>query len=186
MSSIKDRFGGISGRVRPYILRASDGSIVPAGPACNTVLRSGNRILANILAGNSSFFPTHISFVLSASSGNTGLEAIEANKGYDTLVDGGSLVLLSHLLTPSVKQGNDGACTVTFMSHTGIHEPVDANTTVAGYVTRALLVSRNNGVNIPFSAIDFSSPVEVPSNGSVHFGVYWDILFSAGVPAQEG
>lgn len=182
MSSIKDRFGGISGRVRPYILRASDGSIVPTGPACNTVLRSGNRILANILAGNSSFFPTHIAFVL-CSSADASLETIAANKGYDTLVEGSSLVLLSHLLTPSVKQGNDGTCTVTFMSHTGIHEPVDSNITVAGYVTRALLVSRNNGVNIPFSAIDFSSPVEVPSNGSVHFGVYWDILFSAGVPA---
>jgi len=172
MNSIFDKFGWMKGHVTPYLIDCS-GKITKTGGKCNTVLSSGSKIVARLVAGEQHYRPTHIAFLTAGGEG-----AVDASLNWNSLVAGGDY-FLAPILTPTV----DGNKT-TFTTHLGLVEGTapDNNTEL----NRAALVSRPSpGVIEPFAAVNFDTPYTYTSDG-LYLGLYWTLTFETAIqPATE-
>ena len=167
--NILDRQSFISGSVRPFAV-STDGTVSDLGGKCNTVLDSGHKLLAHIMAGDANYFPYWIAFVCTDNENDDLEHQISSDATYEELTAGSDFVLVSPFAANPKVDSNRAA--VTFTSHTGM-----SNTSIedSAYVKRAILLGRT--ADSPFSAVDFDTAFPLVPDGSFHFGLYWTIAF---------
>lgn len=191
--SVFDIFAAASGRVVPYLVDKSTGAVSGLDGTHNTVLHSGNSVLAHLMAGDQSYIPSHIGFVsVPVSAGDSSesetLNPISADSSFDELVSGGFLNIAPLLATPKVAESKSvpGVFEAVFTSHTGAGEYVSEAPSSGHVVKRAVLLCRpGSGKHVPFSAVDLESGVEISDEAKYHFGLYWTISFGAASPSAD-
>ncbi len=172
MNNVFDKFGWMKGYVTPYLVDRN-GKISKVGGKCNTVLSSGSKIVARLVAGEQNYRPTHIAFLTASGDG-----AVDASLNWNSLVAGGSY-FLAPILAPTVN-GNK----TTFTTHLGLVEGTTPGENTS--LGRAVLVSKPSpGVIEPFAAVNFDTPYTYTSDG-LYLGLYWTLIFETAIqPATE-
>lgn len=177
-----DRCSRFEGHVQSYLLNSVTGEETLLGEKHNTVLNDGNLVLARLMSGSRSA-PSHIGFVVTASSTANLSKNISKTASLDDLVAGGSLIVAPLLAIPPISPVIDaggvatGAYQEIFTSHTGAGTYFG---TAPGsdkiYLRRAILLAPDSDGYMPFSAVDLSG-TSISTNGTFHFGLHWTVAF---------
>lgn len=192
--SFSDNYSGIVGSVRPFFVSPS-GVEIPIGAVKNTVMNSSNVILANLVAGNMKYVPSHVGFVVSDDGSVESVSPVPPSWEWGDIAGSNSGVsfVVTPLVTPVSVSPSESKATFTANSGSGqfigeafsgdiyYHRAVlmsKVGTTVSG---NAVVQSLND--YIPFSVVDFGSGIEVPAG--LTFGVHWDIVFGNNEQPEE-
>jgi len=178
MSRIHDKFTGVAGLVEPF-LAWPDGRIEKLPVSHNTILSSANGIVSRLVAGESSYVPTHILFV-TGSAKIDGAPAAESD--YSDLVPSGSTVLACPIQAKTV---HPAVNTVVFTAHSGVSEGSTSRQDFNQSFVRAILAVKSNGQYIPFSAYNFNTKYSVGNTSdSASIGLFWSLSFGIQTQTQ--